>query len=167
MTSVRLRPLRSDDAQWIFRACQDPEIQRWTLVPRPYALDHARSFVETRAGELMAFAIEDEAQRESHGLISIHGIDPVSKIADIGYWVAPWSRGRGIGSLAVQSLIDIARNETDAEFLSAKIASENLVSQSVVIRAGFTLSGQQYGPATVDLQPVPTVVFNYAFADRG
>ncbi|NBR92441.1 MAG: GNAT family N-acetyltransferase [Actinobacteria bacterium] len=32
----RLRPLRLDDAEWIHRACQDPEVQRWTLVPRPY-----------------------------------------------------------------------------------------------------------------------------------
>jgi RimJ/RimL family protein N-acetyltransferase len=113
-------------------------------------------------GEFMRFAIEDENQGEPHGLISIHGIDPVTKIADIGYWVAPWSRGRRIGSLAVQSLLDIARNETDSAFLTANIASENLASQAVVIRAGFALSGQQLGPATVDLQPVQTVVFRYA-----
>jgi RimJ/RimL family protein N-acetyltransferase len=117
-------------------------------------------------GELVRFVIEDETQGESHGLISIHGIDPVTKIADIGYWVAPWSRGRRIGSLAVQSLLDIARNETDAAFLTANIASENLASQAVVIRAGFALSGQQLGPATVDLQPVQTVVFKYALGAR-
>ena len=167
MTSIRLRLLRSDDAQWIYRACQDHDIQRWTLVPRPYELEHARSFVDSGAGEFMRFAIEDEDQGEPYGLISIHGIDSVTKIADIGYWVAPWSRGRRIGSLAVQLLIDLARNETDANFLTANIASENLASQAVVIRAGFALSGQQLGPATVDLQPVPTVVFRYALGDRG
>lgn len=44
--AVRLRSLRDDDADWIFDACQDAEIQRWTLVPRPYLREHAESFVD-------------------------------------------------------------------------------------------------------------------------
>lgn len=162
MTSVQLRSVHSDDADWIFRACQDPEIQRWTLVPRPYEMKHAQSFVDDGTGEFMRFVIEDTTEQMAHGLVSLHSIDPASKIADIGYWVAPWSRGRGIGLRAIQLLIDVARTETDANHLVAHIAAENLASQSVVIRAGFKFFGRQSGPATIDLQPAPTVVYRYS-----
>lgn len=41
MGSVTLRDLASSDAAWIEEACTDPEIIRWTLVPRPYTRTHA------------------------------------------------------------------------------------------------------------------------------
>jgi hypothetical protein len=50
-----------DDVDWITEACQDSEILRWTVVPRPYTKDHARSFVADHAGELHAWAIVDRA----------------------------------------------------------------------------------------------------------
>ena len=40
-----LRPWRPDDADAVHRACQDPDIQRWTTVPRPYLREHADAFV--------------------------------------------------------------------------------------------------------------------------
>ena len=40
-----LRAWRSGDAEAVYRACQDPDIQRWTTVPRPYELHHAVEFV--------------------------------------------------------------------------------------------------------------------------
>ena len=162
MTSIQLRSVQPHDVDWIFRACQDPEIQCWTLVPRPYEMKHAQSFVDDGAGELMRFVIEDQNQSEGHGLVSLHSIDPVSMIADIGYWVAPWSRGRGIGSRAIQLLIDVVCTQTEAKYLVANIAQRNIASQAVVLRAGFEQCGQQMGPATFDLQPVLTVVYRYS-----
>ena len=40
-----LRPWRAADADAVHRACQDPDIQRWTTVPRPYLPEHALGFV--------------------------------------------------------------------------------------------------------------------------
>ena len=41
-----LRPWRADDEDAVFRACQDPEIQRWiALIPVPYTREDARSYV--------------------------------------------------------------------------------------------------------------------------
>ena len=47
-----LRPLAADDADWIFEACQDSEIQKWTQIPRPYTREHAVSFAKNLAGEI-------------------------------------------------------------------------------------------------------------------
>src|SRR3954451_19029753 len=41
-----LRPWRPADAEAVFRACQDPDIQRWVGVPTPYGLEHAEYFVQ-------------------------------------------------------------------------------------------------------------------------
>ena len=61
-----LRELQIDDAEWIYRACQDSEIQRWTTVPRPYSRDHAESFVHSRSGELAAYAIVHSLSAETN-----------------------------------------------------------------------------------------------------
>ena len=53
----RLRPLQSSDAEWIYHACQDAEVQHWTKIPRPYTREHAKSFVVDQNGELLANAI--------------------------------------------------------------------------------------------------------------
>jgi RimJ/RimL family protein N-acetyltransferase len=42
---VRLRPWRPDDVDAVTAACQDPEVQRWTRVPVPYARSDAEAFV--------------------------------------------------------------------------------------------------------------------------
>lgn len=160
MNSIRLRDVSVDDAEWIFRACQDSDIQRWTTVPRPYTLDHALSFVGDTTLEYRRWTIDDAETNEPLGLVSIHGVQPDTGDADIGYWVAPWGRGRGVGSASVREMIDLVRNEKDVTGLVAYVAAENVASQSVVRRAGFIDVARRHGPACRDLQPVSTIVFH-------
>src|SRR5262249_48852237 len=40
-----LRPWRPEDEDAVYRACQDPQIHRWTNVPRPYLREHAHQYV--------------------------------------------------------------------------------------------------------------------------
>ena len=42
---ITLLAVEPTDAEWIFEACQDAAIQRWTRVPRPYLRSHADEFV--------------------------------------------------------------------------------------------------------------------------
>ncbi len=45
-----LRPWREEDADAVYEACQDVEIQHWIpAIPRPYTLEHARAFVSGEA----------------------------------------------------------------------------------------------------------------------
>lgn len=159
MTTIGLRAVVATDAEWIHQACQDPEIQRWTTVPRPYTFDHARFFVDDTTLEYRRWAIEVADVKEPLGLVSIHGLRADSGEADIGYWVAPWGRGRGAGAAAVREMAEIARTDADISHLVAFVAEENRASQEVVRRAGFDDVARQQGPACRDLQPVPTVVF--------
>lgn len=160
MSTVGLRALVANDAKWIHQACQDPEIQRWTTVPRPYTIDHARSFAGDTTLEYRRWVIEGAEAGEPLGLVSIHGVRADTGDADIGYWVAPWGRGHGAGAAAVRSMTEIARTDADISRLVAYVAEENLASQEVVRRAGFIDVARQQGPACRDLEPVPTVVFH-------
>ena len=44
--SLHLRPWESGDAEQVYEACQDPELQRWTTIPVPYAERDAVWFVD-------------------------------------------------------------------------------------------------------------------------
>ncbi len=100
----QLRRLQYEDVEWIFDACQDETIQRWTLIPRPYSLEDAEWFVENEP-EYVTMVIEDAESSMPFGLVSIHNIDEITREAPIGYWIAPWGRGMKAASAAVKLLI--------------------------------------------------------------
>jgi uncharacterized protein YhfF len=135
----RLRDLRPDDAEWIHRACQDTDIQRFTLVPRPYTREHAESFVRDRGGELAAYAV---LRADSHEPVGVAGIHHVREsVASVGYWVAPWGRGHGAAADALRVLCSIVARTTDAHTVRALIAESNAASRRTAERAGFTMNG--------------------------
>ena len=133
----RLRDLESSDAEWITRACQDEEVQRWTKVPRPYTREHSESFIKNKNGELAAWAIIDSRSQEPVGVIGIHHV--VNGIASIGYWVSPWGRNSGAVSTALRIIPTLARRIGNAHTLQATIAETNTASRRTAERAGFTL----------------------------
>ncbi|MFD0784173.1 GNAT family N-acetyltransferase, partial [Micromonospora azadirachtae] len=94
-----LRPWRADDAEDVFRACQDPDIQRWTTVPRPYLPEHAHGFVTDftadawREGTGAPFAVCDATTGELLGSCGLVALDTRLGSGEVGYWTAPWARG--------------------------------------------------------------------------
>lgn len=132
-----LRELRLDDAKWIYSACQDSEIQRWTKVPRPYTYEHAESFVKDFGGEFAAFAIVHSSTDEPVGVAGIHHVS--AGIASIGYWVARWGRKLGAATDALHVLQSVISCNTDAHTICALIAETNSASRRTAERAGFTL----------------------------
>jgi RimJ/RimL family protein N-acetyltransferase len=134
-----LRELQINDAEWIYHACQDSQIQRWTTVPRPYSRDHAESFVHTRGGELAAYAIVHSQSGETVGVVGIHDVS--HGIASVGYWVAPWGRSRGAAADALQVLQVLIGRDTEALTIRALIGETNTASRRSAERAGFIMTG--------------------------
>ena len=134
----RLRPLQSSDAEWIYLACQDTEVQRWTKIPRPYTREHAKSFVIDQNGELLANAIIDSRTGEPAGVAGIHHIK--DGLATVGYWIAPQARRAGAASTALKILPTIARRLGDAQTMRAIIAETNVASRATAERAGFKIA---------------------------
>ena len=134
----RLRPLQSSDADWIYHACQDAEVQRWTKIPRPYTREHAKSFVIDQNGELLTTAIINSRTGEPAGVAGIHHIK--DGVATVGYWIAPEARRTGAASTALRILPSIAKRLGQVHPVRAVIAEMNVASRATAERAGFNIA---------------------------
>jgi uncharacterized protein YhfF len=139
LLSHRLRDLQPNDAEWIYRACQDTDIQRWTTIPRPYTREHAESFVVDHGGELAAYAIVTALTNEPVGVAGLHHVR--DGVASVGYWVAPWGRGHRAAASALRVLRTLIHRNTEARTVRALIAETNVASRRTAERAGFTMAG--------------------------
>lgn len=134
----RLRPLQASDAEWIYHACQDAEVQRWTKIPRPYTREHATSFVVDQNGELLANAIINSRTGKPAGVAGIHHIK--DGVATVGYWIAPEARRTGAASTALRILPSIAKRLGQVHTVRAVIAETNTASRATAERAGFKIA---------------------------
>lgn len=138
-----LRPYHPDDVEAVHRACQDADIQRWLRVPSPYTEADAVQFateltVQARSeGQGLLTAVE--ADGEFVGSAGLH-LTPGALGPGVGYWMAPWARGRGYAAEAARALADWAvQRGAPRVHLLADV--ENAASQAVAVRAGFTREG--------------------------
>ena len=67
-------------------------------------------------------------------------------VLHIGYGVAASREGRGIATAAVGELLDWARSDPRVSGIAAETAIENLASQRVLERNGFSNVGQRTDP---------------------
>jgi len=137
-----LREIQSSDAQWIFDACQDSEIQYWTTVPRPYLIEHAQSFANGEFPEYKIWVIEniENGIGAPVGVISIHTVDD-DGVAEIGYWIAPWGRGHGASADAIELVAQYAQDDSKILSLQACISDLNSASQKAARAAGLLPAG--------------------------
>ena len=109
-----LRLPRTEDVSWIFHACQDEAIQRFTLVPVPYLPSHAVGYVTAA----------EECCRGGDGAALRRGPDRVGRAArrgqpraddagdgagELGYWVERDARRQGVARRAIAALERFAR----------------------------------------------------------
>lgn len=107
-TRLMLSPPTDGDVDAIHEACQDPDTQRYTTVPSPYERHHAEQFPARVAREWDEGTSLTWAMREGDalvGMIGLHGLDGTGA-AELGYWVSPWSRRRGLVVEAARAVLD-------------------------------------------------------------
>ena len=138
-----LRPFEDGDAPAIAAACDDPDTARFIPdMPSPYREEHARAYVRMthelwREGARLPFAIVDAAADELLGAIDVR----LGEVGSIGYWMAPWARGRGVATRALKLLGHWAVTEGGVERLELTTHPENVASQRVAEKAGFRREG--------------------------
>ncbi|MFG1887452.1 GNAT family N-acetyltransferase [Micromonospora sp. NPDC049051] len=143
-----LRPWQADDADAVLRACQDPDIQRWTTVPRPYLPGHAHGFVteaapaDWSAGTGAPFAVCDAATGELLGSCGLVSIDAGLRSGEIGYWTAPWARGAGVSVRATRAVARWAFDALALRRLIWQAEVGNHASRLAALRAGFRVEGR-------------------------
>ncbi|MGX7678222.1 GNAT family N-acetyltransferase [Jatrophihabitans sp. DSM 45814] len=139
-----LRNWAPEDADEVYLACQDSEIQRWTQVPSPYGRDDAEGFVnstaERWAAGLPSFAIVDPAGNQLLGSIGFPR-SPGEGVLEIGYWVSPWARGRGVATAAVGQLCQWTFAQPGIERIEWQALVGNEASRKVAEHCGFRHEG--------------------------
>ncbi|NJP31969.1 GNAT family N-acetyltransferase [Micromonospora thermarum] len=141
---VRLRLFRPEDAADTATACADPQTQRSGL-PSPYTEADARWWITEGAPAAWAtggaaYAVADRTSARLLGGIGLSNPVPTRNQAEIGYWIAPWARGRGVATAATRALAERAF-ATGAVRLELLTSAENTGSQRVALAAGFRHEG--------------------------
>jgi RimJ/RimL family protein N-acetyltransferase len=143
-SKVVLRPWEPADADAVFAACQDVEIQRWTTVPSPYSQADAVGYVTEMAPAAWneggaEFAVFEAVSGELAGAVGAHGMS--DGVAHVGYWTAPAVRGRGLTSDALRTLTGWFLRDRGAVRVELVVEPANIGSIRVAEAAGFTREG--------------------------
>jgi RimJ/RimL family protein N-acetyltransferase len=147
---VRLRGLRPDDVDDVVTGYGDAQAKRFMpLVPDPFTRRHGEWYVQDGAPAAFAeggsaYAIADSATDRLLGGIGINQVQPARAQGEIGYWVGPWARGRGVATAAVRALTQHAFRTGTAR-LELLTHWENAPSQRVALAAGYRREGVRRG----------------------
>lgn len=142
-----LRAWRPEDAEAVYRANQDPDIQRWTPAPWPYPMAEAVRYVTERApqgwatGTGAVLAVTDAAGGQVLGLSGLVRLDLEQHTAELGYWVAPWARGANIAERAGRAVARWAFDDLGTARLRWHAQPGNHASRLVAWRLGFRMEG--------------------------
>lgn len=143
--SVVLNDPRRDDVDAVFRICQDPEILRWVPLPDPYDRRAAEYFVNSYVpqgaanGTRMVWAIRRDDDAELQGVVEL-STAPQS-VADIGYWLSPVARGRGLMTRSISLVLDHAFSSVGIARVQWATLVGNRPSARVARTAGFGFEG--------------------------
>jgi RimJ/RimL family protein N-acetyltransferase len=144
-TDVALRRWRPSDVDDVVRICQDPEIQKWTMVPVPYTRSDAVHFTGELAGsgwdsgDSASFAVVDRHSGRLTGAITVLTFH--EGVAEVGYWTAPEARGAGRTGQALRLITSWCFADRGCARVELTADVDNVGSRRVAESAGFVLEG--------------------------
>lgn len=118
---VRLTVPTASDIDRVTAACQDPDVQRWTVVPSPYTRSDAETFVAEvvpagwEAGTDFTWAVRESTADDAPdgpllGMVGVsaQGGAESERAGEVGFWTATEARRRGLTTEAARLVVDWA-----------------------------------------------------------
>jgi RimJ/RimL family protein N-acetyltransferase len=144
---VTLRCMCAEDAAASARAFRDdPDLGR--LIGVEHDPDEAgigeriaRQGEPAAQGRSFQLAIVDAVSDAFWGTMILHSFDWHSRRAEVGFWLVPGARGRGIGSAAVTLAVSWAFEAYDLLRVEMTTTPENPAVPALARRLGFTQEG--------------------------
>ena len=142
---MRLIPLSEEHLEPMAEVVHDPDVLRFTRFPDPpepgflprWIQRYQRGAVD---GSCAGFAVVDD-DGTFLGVGLAPAIDREGRELELGYLVAAPARGRGVATWTVRELTRWAFEEAGALRATLIIDVENVASQKVAERCGYTLEG--------------------------
>ncbi|MEF3403534.1 GNAT family N-acetyltransferase [Agromyces sp. CCNWLW203] len=141
------------DIPRIAEICGDAAIAEFTTVPYPYETKHARGFVVDvipagwASGSSLTWGIYELSGLRILGVVSLSRIE--AGMAELGYWIDPEARGRGLMTEAAARVVEYALAEAPVglglDRLGWEAITTNIASARVAQKLGFTWEGQRRG----------------------
>lgn len=137
---IKLREFRIEDSSALQRILNIPEVYQFlsSKIPTPYTEKDANWWITSGSKIGIIRAIESEG-----ALIGCIGINQgdfeYHRSGEIGYWLAPEYWGKGIATQAINEIVDYTFKSTNIVRIFGAVFSENLASQALLAKCGFTL----------------------------
>jgi RimJ/RimL family protein N-acetyltransferase len=147
-----LREVTTDDADDVAAACADAETQQFLPeLPSPYTRDDALDWITNRVAPAWAkgeahFAMADPSDDRLLGVIGMGALSP-GGVTAVGYWVAPWARGRHVATRATRALATWAFAQS-CQRIEVFTQPTNVASMRVAWESGFHHEGIRRAAST-------------------
>ncbi len=144
---VVLRRLRAADAQAYVAAFRaDPDLGRLLGMeedPDEAKMRERAARLPERAaqGAVVELAVSEAGDEAFVGSMILHSFDWTHRRCEVGFWLVPAARGRGIGSRAVALAVTWALGELDLLRVEMTTTPDNEAVFALARRLGFTQEG--------------------------
>ncbi|MFE0105832.1 GNAT family N-acetyltransferase [Streptomyces sp. NPDC059009] len=140
-----LRPFAPSDADAVYAACQDADIQHYTPVPSPFRREDAEKYVNETAPQGWSTDrdyILGAFRRSDGALVGSFCLTRLSEgVYELGYWAAKEQRGQGYSAEAAQALCDWGFSALPAHRLEWWAMVGNTASRALAEKLGFEVEG--------------------------
>ncbi len=120
-------------------------LKNWMVwPPETKSPDDTKNFIKSTLvglSEMKEMACGIEYENNLVGVITFNKIDFNLKKVVIGYWVSEEHQGKGIITKSCRTLIDYAFDSLGMQKIEISVATQNVSSQKVCERLGFSLEG--------------------------
>lgn len=144
---VLLRRLRPEDAPaYVAAFGADPDLGRLLGMEQDLEADAIRERAErmpelAAGGKLVELAVSEEGGETFLGSMMLHSFDAHHRRCEVGFWLAPAARGRGLGSRAVALAVSWALHDLDLLRVEMTTTPDNAAVFALARRLGFTQEG--------------------------
>lgn len=143
---VVLRAFTPDDVPAVVELSHDPYVCDLAGLPREADAQAARRWIRRQQPRMLdltgySFCIADAVSGRALGRIGLWSRDLDEGRAELGYYVCPSARGRGVAADAVRALVPFAFTVPGLARLEAYVEPRNAASLTVLRRTGFVREG--------------------------